>query len=675
MQRIGLPLALVTAGLATASFAADPYVTDGMVVTGTRQAEDIRDLAGNTAQVDAQRIQQVAPERPAEVLNQLPGVNIQQGSGEEHLSAIRSPVLNGGEGAGSFLILEDGVPLRAAGFGNVNGLYEANIEQAGGVEVVRGPGSALYGSNALHGLINIIPMAPAKSFGGDTELIVGTYGLRQVMGSVTGDDFRLSAEDHHEDGWRVHTGMDEQKSVLRQVWTGQDDTVTTTVSGQHLDQSTGGYIGGANSYKNRAIAESNPEQEAFRRADSVRAMSRWQHDLSDDLQLSLTPYTRHTEMAFIQHYLPDKALEKDSHASGGMQSALYYSLPGGHSIILGTDAEFTAGSVYETQSNPSLVSSGYLKGVHYNYDAEAVVLAPYLHSEWQLPARTKLTAGVRFEDTTYDYYNHGATGVYGRFLRIGDRSDNFNTVTPKLGLSHQWDDRLASYVNLSEGSRAPQVSELYSLQSHQVPGEIKSEVLDSLEVGSRGNVGGVKGELVGYWMVKKNGFYRDADGYNMTDAVTWHRGVELDLSAPLPGHFDIGTAATYALHTYEFNRPVATLLSPTDAVSKSNEVAEAPRTLANLRLGYTFAQGVRAEAEWVHVGPYFMDSANEHRYPGHELLNLRANAALTEAVSVDAKVLNATNAAYATRATFANNAYQYFPGDPLTIIGGVRVKF
>jgi len=67
---------------------------------------------------------------PAEALNRSAGVNIHRGSGQEHLTAIRSPVLTGGAGAGSFLFLENGIPTRAAGFGNVNSLFESATEFA-----------------------------------------------------------------------------------------------------------------------------------------------------------------------------------------------------------------------------------------------------------------------------------------------------------------------------------------------------------------------------------------------------------------------------------------------------------------------------------------------------------------------------------------------------------------
>ncbi|MAH94504.1 MAG: TonB-dependent receptor, partial [Hyphomonas sp.] len=102
---------------------------------------------GSLAVLDNAEIADTLADHPAEILNKLPGVNIQMNSGQEHLIAIRSPVLTGGAGQGSFLIMENGVPVRSPAFGNVNSLFEPHHEVASAIEVVRGPGSAKYGSN------------------------------------------------------------------------------------------------------------------------------------------------------------------------------------------------------------------------------------------------------------------------------------------------------------------------------------------------------------------------------------------------------------------------------------------------------------------------------------------------------------------------------------------------
>ena len=85
---------------------------DQVIVTATRQPEANQSYAGSIGVIYETRLETIAGVHPAETLNGVAGVNIHRGSGQEHLTAIRSPVLVGGSGAGSFLYLEDGVPLR-----------------------------------------------------------------------------------------------------------------------------------------------------------------------------------------------------------------------------------------------------------------------------------------------------------------------------------------------------------------------------------------------------------------------------------------------------------------------------------------------------------------------------------------------------------------------------------
>ena len=104
--------------LTTSANAAEEFV-----VTGERRDVALRDTPLSITRFDTDTIERVNADHPSELLSRSPGVLIHRGSGQEHLTAIRSPVLTGGAGAGSFLFLENGVPLRSAGFANVNGLF------------------------------------------------------------------------------------------------------------------------------------------------------------------------------------------------------------------------------------------------------------------------------------------------------------------------------------------------------------------------------------------------------------------------------------------------------------------------------------------------------------------------------------------------------------------------
>ncbi|MBN4058502.1 TonB-dependent receptor plug domain-containing protein, partial [bacterium AH-315-J19] len=112
-----LPLLLIGLAQSQLSYANDDEISDDeIIVTAKRYAEPAKNYAGSVSVLSAGRLQKISAVHPAEALNEIAGVNIHRGSGQEHLTAIRSPVLTGGAGAGSFLYLEDGVPLRAAGF-------------------------------------------------------------------------------------------------------------------------------------------------------------------------------------------------------------------------------------------------------------------------------------------------------------------------------------------------------------------------------------------------------------------------------------------------------------------------------------------------------------------------------------------------------------------------------
>ncbi len=146
---------------------------------------------------------------------------------------------------------------------------------------------------------------------------------------------------------------------------------------------------------------------------------------------------------------------------------------------------------------------------------------------------------------------------------------------------------------------------------------------------------------------------------------------------PLGAGFDLSGSATYAVHQYDFNRTAATASS---TITSGDDIDTAPRTLANVRLGYTFHEGrARAELEWVHVGSYAMDAGNTSTYRGHDLFNLRAQFALTETVGIFGRVTNLTDERYADRADIlvlgGNAIERFFPGEDRALHFGTSLRF
>ncbi|MCW5723635.1 MAG: TonB-dependent receptor [Maricaulaceae bacterium] len=666
-MRIALaPLLLLFAGAAPA--AAQEVIT----VTAARRAEARDAAAVPVAIIPEAEVERTGAQHPSELLNRAPGVMIHRNSGAEHLTAIRSPVLTGGAGAGSFLFLEDGVPLRAAGFANVNGLFEGLSEFAAGVEIIRGPGTALHGSNALHGLVNVLTPDPAQARS-LTEAEIASFGRwrGRAIAARQGDGLNAYAALSwlHEDGWRDNAGLDRIGALTgisgragRFDWRAGAGFVW-------LDQNTATFITGQDAYRDRARSRSNPAPDAFRKAWAARAFLRAETALDNGWSLSLTPYARVNEMELLMHFLPSQALEETGHHSLGLQAQVWREGARG-SVTLGADAEWTRGFLVETQELPSF--GQFPEGVHYDFTADAWVIGGYVQGRWKVNDAVSLEAGLRVEGAWYDYENHRDANAIGRFLRPESRRDDFTVVTPHFGAVWTLNTDQRLFLRAARGARAPQAQELYRLQPGQQIDGINPEVLDSLEAGWRWTgAGGARVEIAAFAMEKRNVFFRDADGLNVTDARTRHRGVEVEAAAPLHDTLLLSLSATLARHQYAYDRPVS---QAWESVSKGDDIDTAPRVLGNLRLLWTPDARLTVEAEWAHVGRYYTDAANDHTYPGHDVANLRAVWRGGERWEVFGVVRNLFDVRYAERADFAFGTPRYFPGEPRAFSAGFRLR-
>lgn len=636
-------------------------------------AEDLAAGILPASVLNIERIEATGAHHPAELVNQIPGVGLHRGSGAEHLTAIRSPVLTGGAGAGSFLYLQDGIPLRAAGFANVNGLFEAPTDLATGLEVVRGPGGAQYGSNALHGLVNVQTARPGEggyaltAEGGSFGRYRGSY---QQDFSDQGLPLVVGVAGRHEDGWRDEAGLDHVTGLVRFAGTlGENIAWLARVDGVSLNQETAGFIFGDRVYEDEAASRRNNDPEAFRDAWALRASMDVDGRIHEAWSWQVTPFWRRNEMDFLMHFLPSEALEESGHESVGWRSALRYD---GETqrIALGLDTDWTDGFLRETQERPTLFS--FVQGPHYDYDIEARVMALYARGEQDLSDRLRLSGGLRYENTRSDYTNNLPSNTVGRFLRLPDREDEFDTLTGQIGLHYRLNETSSVFGRVARGARAPQTAELYRLQPTQEIEEIEPEEIDSVDLGWRyQTVDGLSVELVGFVMQKQNVFFRDADGINVTDGQTDHIGVEFDVYLPLGEALSARWSGTWAEHTYAFDRLTG---SATESITDGDAVDTAPEWLWTAGVNWQVTPAGSVSLDWSHVGEYATDAANAHEYDGHDIFSLRGRYALTESLVLFASVRNLFDTRYAERADFGFGNDRYFPGEGRGVSLGLRLE-
>lgn len=190
------PVSLAAGGEASLRFELreDFFQTQQIVVTATRTEKLMQDVPVVTEVVTRAEIEEKGAEDVSEILEDRPGIAIESGTtGNKFL------YMNGVDSR-RLLILVDNVPVS----GKLNNRIQLNLidsDKIDHIEIVKGPGSALYGNDAMGGVINIITRGYSENLkisangrAGSNELYSGnvslTGGKKDLNYSVTADHFR-----------------------------------------------------------------------------------------------------------------------------------------------------------------------------------------------------------------------------------------------------------------------------------------------------------------------------------------------------------------------------------------------------------------------------------------------------------------------------------------------------
>ena len=143
-----------------------------VTITATRQKADVRDVAAPVSVLDSTIMRERQPNNSADLLRELPGVDAIGVGPNQTRPSIR------GQRGQRILLLEDGIRLnnsrRQQDFGELPSLVDVSSVER--VEVVRGPASVLYGTDAIGGVINLITRSPA--YGSGPPSIKGRLGYQ-----------------------------------------------------------------------------------------------------------------------------------------------------------------------------------------------------------------------------------------------------------------------------------------------------------------------------------------------------------------------------------------------------------------------------------------------------------------------------------------------------------------
>lgn len=655
---------------------------DDVVVSATRERQFISEIAASVGSVSADAIRDANPSHPADIMGQVAGVWVNNTSGEGHMTAIRQPLSTDP----LYLYLENGVPTRSTGFFNHNALYEINIPQSESIEIVKGPGTALYGSDAIGGVINVTSAAAPAVPTAEVLAEGGSYGYKRALvslGTTAGlNGIRLDVNATDSEGWRDATQYQRQSATLRWDRRSRSNWMLRTVaSWSNVDQEPAGSAALSES-DYRADATQNFQPVSFRRVQALRVSSAFEKWYPRTL-VSVTPYARFNTMDLLPNWSLtfDPAIWETQNWSVGALVKVRRDLDRFNSrIVAGLDLDMSPGERIETKIAPDRVDGAFVSytelGALYDYDVTYRQASPYLHFEGSPVPSVRVTAGLRFDVMAYDYTNNLTVETAGRHRRPADTNRSFTHLSPKLGMTWQVSPAVNVFTSWRHAFRAPSENQLFRQGSSSNTIDLDPVRVDNVELGLRGRVPQLGTyEATGYVLIKRDDILDlvlpDGTIVGSNAGQTQHRGIELGLATVPIGDLSFRVGGSYAEHTYE-EWDVNASTSYT-----GNEMEVAPRVLLNAAATYNapVLNGASLTLEWSRLGSYWMDPANTSKYEGHDVLNLNLNVRITNDVTLLTRVSNLTDRLYAERATY--NAFrgdEFAPGSPRSVHVSLRYR-
>ena len=676
---------ILSLGLCSYLLAQDTIVELSQIsVTETKQEEQNLTIASSISKKDKNEIELDQASTQKELLNSLSGVRVERtSSGVGHTTSIRMPNTT----SNYYLFLQDGLPIQSSGFFNHNGLAFSSFETASNVEVLKGAGSALYGSDAVAATVNINSLEkPSQNLEREVQASGGSFGFYSTKAEISdtinkNSSYRANVSYTSEDGYREHTSYDRMETNLRYDYKYNDENYLKTIfnfTKSEADQADSftdySYI--TNDSKKAsdktAFYTALSKTDVVRKFDFVRLSTDWSNYSNDNLEIVVTPYIRFNENRYVATWEKNLPSNDNKIYTTGLQQRNTLGTSYGE-LIFGFDTEYTNSSQITEQDFDITVSGkNYKKGAIYDYDVAYTSIAPYVNNKWEISDKLDFILGARYDYNHFDYTNNLSTSndASGVYFRPNDRTDSFTHFSPKASLSYKLDETTTLYTRYANGFTIPSASKLYSLKSNYKESTLEPETTNTYEIG-------LKKLFANKSYFETSVYYMDIDDtitsnkdssgvyYNLNSGKSEHQGIETTLFSTITD--DISSKITYSYSEHNFvNNPTY----------NNNEMAEAPNHTGNFRLFYNpyFMKKLTLMGEIQYVGDYYMDNANTKKYTGYEIGNVKATYNLSKNFSIFGKIMNITDKEYATSASYSYSD-SYTPGDSRAYYAGVNYKF
>lgn len=408
---------------------------------------------GVTSVLTSEDIDRIGARRVTEVLEYLPGIHISGARDGVNVIGIRGVYSESNQ---QVLLMVNGIPLRDGNIGGKPFLWDMPVKNISRIEVIRGPGSMLYGGDATVGVINIILKTGEELKGGDAGGFAGsndTYEGWSEYGKKIGDwEYGFAFQGGSTTGNRGFIAQDSQTLLDRQFGTqlsnapgftnnGRDDyDARLNIAYKETIRFRAGYQGFNNVQTGEgavyALDNLGQSQSDIFTADLTSVNS-----LAPNFNLETKAWLYHRSISTDFYFYPPGTFggalplganiqAKASTDSYGVSTQADFSGFKNHEIIVGTGLIYTRNNPFSNKTN-FIITPNFVSQIPLTEQA-ALGITPIakvqerynvhvlLQDEWNFLPDWYLTTGLR-----YDYYSDVRFGLSPRVSLV----KNFNLYT------------------------------------------------------------------------------------------------------------------------------------------------------------------------------------------------------------------------------------------------------
>ncbi|MEA3521487.1 MAG: TonB-dependent receptor [Campylobacterota bacterium] len=405
-----------------------------------------------------------------EALGLVPGVELSM-----EASGVKQVIFRGVKEKGKVKLLVDGVTINNSYRGSMYYYLDFPIEMIERIEVIRGPGSVLYGSNAISGVVSIITKN-SKTANTNRLFVAGStapyykaglqYAYELAPNSRLSLDGYYQNSDIHIQGGPDKAGVeDESDESLKDYSLGLHlDIDNFTLLARYKQSQAGIAYGIGNYFESKNDKKANNNRSLFIEAKYKNSIN---NDTDYKFSIGTNRYAQNIETRFLPHPAKGDVIYDGDYAEHNYYGELVLKSDSieNNSLVFGARYEYSLSqktalqAYFEPTGDPFIPVENSMKP-----DRKRSIFSLYLNDNYSLTQNIDLVAGLR-----WDSY-----------------SDFGSALSPRLGLIWRANKAFNFKMLYSRSFRAPSWLELYATIPNVSQGnpDLDAETADTIELGS-----------------------------------------------------------------------------------------------------------------------------------------------------------------------------------------------